>query len=108
MIIAAEPGYSLVLMRRPESGKDPWSADHIVRTPVLAWEYIGNGYLRPCMAFPLSDPDYVIETPSKAIIAYNQSTGGMILVDDLSVWLEMGSSAARAAEFARQTPQGNA
>ena len=109
MIIAAEPGYSLVMLRRPTiEGQDPWSLELVVRFPVLAWEYLGEGYLRPCMPFPLTAPDYIIETPAKGIIGFNQATGGSVFADDLPTWLEMGSAAVRASDFARQPAQGSA
>lgn len=101
MIVRAEPGYSLVLMRRPEGDQNRWDLALAIRFPVVAWEYLGDGQIRPCLPFPFKTHEYIIETPTRMIVGYNSDTGGSIFADDLAAWLQLAS-------LAQQPTQGNA
>lgn len=101
MIIRAEPGYSLILMRQPENGQNRWNEALAVRFPIVAWEYLGDGQIRPCLPFPHQTVEYIIETPTRMIVGYNAQTGGSVFADDLRAWLHLAS-------LAQQPVQGNA
>lgn len=103
MIIKADAGYNVIIMRRPE-GRTVWDAAHAIRIPVVAWEYYADGMMRPCLPYPSSTDDYVIELPSGVVVGYSARLGNTIWADDLTAWLAM----VRSASLAGAEVEGNA
>ncbi len=88
MIIKAETGYSIVLLRKAGPQQVPWDKDLVRRYPVVAWEYGVDGSARPLLPFPTGTDEFVLELPDGKIVGFRATDPhSLVWADDIDRWL---------------------
>lgn len=88
MIIKADAGYSLIMLRAPRPDQTPWAKELVRRYAVIAWEYAESGVMRPLMPFPTATDEFVLELPNGMITAYRSTSApGVMWAENIDEWL---------------------
>jgi len=89
MIIKADPGYSLIMMKLGEGGRQEWAEELVMRYPVIAWEFLQNGRTIPLVPFPVMNDEFVVELPSGVVIGFHREHGNGLFAEDIGAWLRL-------------------
>jgi hypothetical protein len=69
-----------------------WTSRNVVRIPIIAWEFLDNGMMRPRTVNPIIDlysTRFVIETVGmSAVHGFDIKAGTHLFDSDLTTWLD--------------------